>query len=134
MGKIKIGIVGTGFSASFHLEALRRLPHVEVVAISGSNLERAGEVASRYEIPRAYGSAEELIRDQEVEAVHNCTPNDLHYEINKQTLLAGKHLLSEKPLAMDSKESEALVALAKATPVISGVCYNYRHYPLVAET
>ncbi|GGD67089.1 Gfo/Idh/MocA family protein [Paenibacillus nasutitermitis] len=134
MDKIKIGIVGTGFSASFHIEALRRLPHVEVVAISGSSLVKAEKMAAQYAIPKAYGSPEELIRDQEIEAVHNCTPNDLHYRINKEALLAGKHLLSEKPLAIDSRESAELVELARTSAVVSGVCYNYRHYPLVAES
>ncbi|MFC5652035.1 Gfo/Idh/MocA family protein [Paenibacillus solisilvae] len=133
MDKIKVGIIGTGFSASFHLEALRRLPQVEVAAVAGSSLAKAEAMASKYAIRKAYQSHEELIDDKEVEVVHNCTPNDLHYAINTRILEAQKHLLSEKPLAMNSEESAKLAVLAEETPVISGVCYNYRHYPLVAE-
>ncbi|MBM7564738.1 Gfo/Idh/MocA family protein [Paenibacillus sacheonensis] len=134
MNTIKVGIVGTGFSASFHLEALRRLPYVEVAAIAGSTLAKAQEAAHKYGIPRAYGTPEELIADGDVQVVHNCTPNHLHFEINEAVLLAGKHLLSEKPLAMNAEQSARLAELAKRHGAVSGVCFNYRHYPLVAET
>ncbi len=130
---IKVGIIGTGFSAHSQLEALRRLPHVEVVAIAGSSKEKAEQKAAQFGIPKAYGDALQLIHDPEVEVVHNCTPNHLHYQLNRQTLLAGKHLLSEKPLAMNSEESYQLSELAKKSPGVSGVCFNYRHYPLIAQ-
>jgi predicted dehydrogenase len=133
MNKIKVGIVGTGFSATSQFEALRRLPDVEVVAIASGSLEKAQKKAAELGISKAYGDALELIRDPEIEAVHNCTPNHLHFSINREVLLAGKHLLSEKPLAMNSDESRELAELAKKSPGISGVCFNYRHYPLVAE-
>lgn len=131
MNKVKIGIIGTGFSATFHMEALRRLFHVEVVAVAGRTETSAAEFAEAFGIPKAYTSAEALIADAEVEAIHNCTPNDLHYEINKKVLLAGKHLLSEKPLASNSRESAELVELARRSAGVSAVCFNYRHYPLV---
>lgn len=84
-------------------------------------------------IPKAYGDADELIRDPEVQAVHNCTPNSLHFEINKKVLLAGKHLLSEKPLAVNSEQSGELLRLAGESGVVSGVSFNYRHYPMVSQ-
>ncbi|NBD23887.1 Gfo/Idh/MocA family protein [Paenibacillus glycinis] len=134
MEQLQVGIIGTGFSAGFHLEALRRLPYIEVVAIAGSSLGKARETAKKYAIPRAYSSPEALIADTDVQVVHNCTPNHLHFRINEAVLLAGKHLLSEKPLAMNAGESAKLAELAKRQDAVSGVCYNYRHYPLVAET
>jgi predicted dehydrogenase len=133
MSLIKVGIIGTGFSAKSHIEALRRLSGVEVVAISGSTLEKAKQAAKQFSIPNFYESVDELIDDPEVEVVHNCTPNYLHYTVNKKVLEKGKHLLSEKPLAMTSEESRELLELAKSKNVVAGVCFNYRHYPLVAQ-
>src|SRR5205814_2316748 len=71
--------------------------------------------------------------DGDVDAIHDCTPNHLHLEVNSAALAAGKHLLSEKPLAMTSEESARLVEEAEAAAVVAGVCFNYRHFPLVRE-
>ena len=133
MGSIKVGMIGTGSSARSHLEALRRLNRVEVVAIASSSQERAEQVAKEFGIPKAYGDARQLIHDPEVEAVHNCTPNHLHFPINREVLSTGKHLLSEKPLALNSQESRQLTEWAQKSEGVSGVCFNYRHYPMVAE-
>jgi predicted dehydrogenase len=131
--KIGVGIVGTGFAASAHADALRRLPEVELVAVAGSSGEKADAFGHRWRTARSHGSWEELLADDAVEAVHNCTPNDLHAEINAACLGSGKHLLSEKPLGLDSSETAALVRAAEDADVIAGVCFNYRHFPLVRE-
>lgn len=133
MEKVRAGIIGTGFSAASHIEALRRLNHVEVVAIASSSKEKAEEKAKQFGIPKAYGDFNALIADPEVEIIHNCTPNNLHFPINKAVLEAGKHLLAEKPLAMNSAESHELQQLAEKSDAVSGVCFNYRHYPMVAQ-
>lgn len=133
MRKINVGIIGTGFSAVSHIEALRRLPQVQIVAIASSSQEKAREKAKQFGIPKAYGDYDALIHDPEVEVIHNCTRNYLHFPINKAVLEAGKHLLSEKPLAINSEQSYELNELAKKSLGISAVCFNYRHYPLVAE-
>jgi predicted dehydrogenase len=59
------------------------VPGVQVVAVSGSTFEKAQAFANQYGIPKAYGSPGELIADPEVQAIHNCTPNDMHYRVNK---------------------------------------------------
>ncbi|ANE46199.1 dehydrogenase [Paenibacillus swuensis] len=133
MEDIRVGIIGTGFSATFHLEALRRLNYVKVIAIAGTSLVKARQCADQYGIPKAYGDAMELIRDPEVEVIHNCTSNEVHFKYNKEVLLAGKHLLSEKPLAMRSSETAELADLANRSPGISGVCFIYRHFPMVTQ-
>ena len=136
MTTIKVGIIGAGFAASSHLDALRRVTGVEVVAIAARDPRRAREEALRLGVPRGYGGYEELLRDETVNAVHNCTPNSLHLEVNAAALEAGKHVLSEKPLATNSSDSAFLVDLAQnaaAQGVLSGVCFNYRHYPLVRQ-
>ncbi|MFP5115930.1 Gfo/Idh/MocA family protein [Bacillaceae bacterium C204] len=134
MRTVKIGIIGTGFSANSHIEALSRIPFVEVIGIAGSSLEKAQKMAEKYGIDRIYSTVDELIDDPGIEAIHNCTPNYLHYTINKKILLQNKHLMSEKPLAMNSRESKELAELAQSANVVSGICFNYRHYPLVIQT
>lgn len=130
-----VGVVGTGFAAKAHLEALRRIPEVEVVAVAGRDPARARELAALHGA-RAYGDHLELLDDAAVQAVHNCTINRLHAEVNLAALERGKHILSEKPLARDSHESAQLAAAAERAAesgIVSGVCFNYRHYPLVAQ-
>ena len=113
MRTIKVGIIGTGFIGPAHVEALRRLGSVEVVGLAESNAGLAEEKAKLLGIPQAYGDYKDLLKDSRIEAIHNCTPNFVHFKINKDVIAAGKHLVSEKPLAMNSKESAELVRLAE---------------------
>ena len=76
---------------------------------------------------------EAILADKEVEVVHNCTPNHVHFAISKQIMAAGKHVISEKPLAMTTKESKELVKLAAKAGVVNAIDFNYRYYPLVQE-
>jgi predicted dehydrogenase len=133
---IRVGVAGTGFAAASHLDALRRLPGVEVVAVAGSDLRRAQELAERFGVPRAYDDHLALVTDDAVEAVHNCTVNRRHVELSLAALRGERHVLSEKPLALDSDQSAALLEAAERVEpagVVAAVCFNYRHYPLVAE-
>lgn len=130
MRTIKAGVIGTGFIGPAHVEALRRLGFVKVVALAERDQETAEAKAAALSIPRAYGDYRRLLEDKEIEVVHNCTPNNLHYQVNREILEAGKHCVSEKPLAMSTKESSALVALAKRTGLVNAVDFNYRFYPL----
>jgi predicted dehydrogenase len=130
-----VGVVGTGFAAAAHIEALRRIPEVELVGIAGRDPGRTGKLAARHGL-RTYTDYLELLADPAVEAVHTCTVNRLHHDVNLAALERGKHVLSEKPLAVDSEETARLVAAADRAAengVVSGVCFNYRHYPLVAQ-
>ena len=132
-GRIRVGVVGTGFAASSHLDALSRLPEVEVTGIAGSTPEKGRAAADRFGLARGYRHWQELVSAGDVDAVHNCTPNYLHAEVTSGALSAGKHVLAEKPLAMDSDETRALREQAAASPVVAGVCFNYRHYPLIQQ-
>ena len=131
---VRVAVIGTGFAGGSHVEALRRVPGIEVVALAGSSGERARAAADRLQVPAATGDYRTLLDDAGIDAVHNCTPNDLHHEITAAALDAGKHVLAEKPLAMSSRETADLVARAERAGTVTGVCFNYRHYPLVAET
>jgi predicted dehydrogenase len=128
---IKAAIVGSGFAASSHVDALRRLPGVELVAVVGRTTERARVFADRFGIPHAFGSLDDVLGDDAIDVVHNCTPNDLHAEINLALLDAGKHVLSEKPLGRTADEAHLQASAATSAGVVSGVCFNYRHFPLV---
>lgn len=133
MTQLHAVVVGTGFMGWVHVEALRRAG-VEVAGILGSSPEKSRAEAVRLGLPRAYDSFDEVLSDVEVDAVHIATPNRLHFEMAAAVLEAGKHVLCEKPLAMNSSESAQLVELANRHPhLAAGVNYNIRFYPLCLE-
>ena len=125
-------VIGLGFVGRAHLEALRRIG-VPVRGMLGSSRERGEETRAALGLERAYSSLEELAADSAVSVVHICTPNHVHFEQASTLLRAGKHVLCEKPLAMDSRESEMLVKLASQCHRVGGVAYNLRYYPLCHE-
>jgi len=131
MKQIKVGVIGTGFIGPAHVEAVRRLGNIEVVAVAEVNREVAEAKADQLGIPRAYGDYKKLLKDPDITVVHNCTPNYLHFPINRAILLAGKHCISEKPLALNSRQSKALVQLAKKTGRVNAVNFNYRMNPVI---
>lgn len=134
MKNISVAMVGTGFMGVVHTEALRRLG-IPVLGICGSSPVKSQAAAEQLGFPRAYESYEEVLKDERVQAVHIGTPNRLHFEMTKQALAAGKHVMCEKPLAMNSTESGELVRLAREYPnQAAGVNYNVRFYPLCLET
>ncbi|KSU86763.1 Gfo/Idh/MocA family oxidoreductase [Priestia flexa] len=133
MEKIKVGVIGTGFIGPTHIEAIRRLGFVEVVGLAEHGQEVAEKKAVELGIPKAYGDYRDMLKDSDIQVVHNCTPNHLHFQINKEIIQAGKHVLSEKPLAMSSEESAELLKLAKEHQVVHGVNFNYRQFPIVKQ-
>ena len=128
---IKAAIVGTGFIGPAHLEALRRIPNVEVVALVEVNQALADEKAKQLGIPRAYVFAD-MLKQDDIDVVHICTPNFLHYSQAKAVLEAEKHVICEKPLGMNSKETalvvEAVRKGSKKGPVFA-VNYVCRFFP-----
>ncbi|MBB3113672.1 putative dehydrogenase [Paenibacillus phyllosphaerae] len=133
MEQITVGIIGAGFIGPAHVEAVRRLGFVKVAAIAGTTSERAEQKAAELDIPQAYGDYRELLNDPNIQVVHNCTPNDVHFEINRDIMLAGKHVMAEKPLAMNSRESADLLRIARSSGVVHGVNFNYRQFPILKQ-
>src|SRR5258708_33790345 len=125
-------VVGAGFVGKAHIEALRRLP-VTVRGTLVSLGQRSAAAAKALGLERAYKSVEEIAADPEVTVVHVCTPNYVHFEQTARLLRAGKHVLCEKPLAMDSRESATLVTLATETNRVGGGAHNLRYYPLCQQ-
>lgn len=131
MEKVKVGVAGLGFIGPAHIEALRRLPNVVVVAVNDFNEELTRSKAERLGIAKSYGDYDAFLADPEIQCVHICTPNFLHYPMAKKALEASKHVVCEKPLANTVKEAEELVALAGKTGLVNAVHFNLRYYPLV---
>lgn len=134
MKKIKVGLIGTGYVSDFHIDALKRIGFADVVGIADINKELAKRKAVLYSIPKVFNSAQEILEDNDIEVIHNCTPNNLHFEINKRAIEFGKHIFSEKPLAINSIESTKLISLLKDYKgIVAGVNFLYRMNPLVQE-
>jgi len=133
MKKIRTGIIGTGFIGPAHIEAVRRLGYVDVIALAEDGMALAETKSAALSIPKAYGNWRELLADNEIDVVHICTPNTLHYPIAKEAIAAGKHVVCEKPLAMNTSESRELVQLAEESGLACAVNFNYRFYPMNRE-
>ena len=127
MREIKAAVVGTGFIGVVHVEALRRLG-VEVTGIVGSSPERAAEKARAAALPAPYPSFEAMLADPAVDVVHLTTPNHLHFEQVRAVLDAGKHVVCEKPLGMNSEETAELLRLADESGLVHAVNFNIRFY------
>ena len=127
MKKYKVAVIGTGYIGVVHIEQLMRLPNAELVGVTDKNQALAAEVAERFGIRRVYASADEIMADPAIEVIHNCTPNNLHFNLNKQALLADTHVLSEKPLALSAAESGELARLAHQRGLSTGVNFCYRY-------
>ena len=133
MKRIGMGLVGVGFIGPHHLEAVRRLGFVDVVAIADSSDERAREKAAALGVPKAYGDYHAMLADPDVHVVHNATPNVLHHPVSMAAIAAGKHVVSDKPLAMTSAQARELLDAATARGVVHAVTFNYRGNPLVQQ-
>jgi len=132
MYQVGTAVAGAGFIGPVHVEALRRLG-IRVTGILGVHEQESRSAAEALGLPKAYGSFEEVLADDEVRAVHLAVPNRLHFGMARDALGAGKHVMCEKPLAMNAAESAELVALAEKSGLAAGVNYNIRYYPLCLE-
>ncbi|MDO8188326.1 Gfo/Idh/MocA family oxidoreductase [Conexibacter sp. JD483] len=129
---IRAAMIGTGFMAAVHGEALRRLG-VDVLGAAGSSPERAAAHALAENLPVAYASVAELLADERVDVVHVTSPNHLHHEHALAALRAGKHVVCEKPLATTSAQSAELLAAARASGRVHAVNFMARFYAQCQE-
>ncbi|MCC6613766.1 MAG: Gfo/Idh/MocA family oxidoreductase [Anaerolineae bacterium] len=126
-------VIGTGFIGPVHVEALRRIG-VNVRGVLSLTQEKTQEAAQAMALEVAYDSFQAVLDDPQVDVIHITTPNKTHMEMSKGALLAGKHVVCEKPLGMNAQETAELVALSKSRPnQIAAVNYNKRFYPLVQQ-
>ena len=129
---LNVGIAGTGFIGPAHLEALRR-NNVRVIGLAEATAELASEKAAELGITKAFPSYEKMLADPNIHVIHLATPNYLHYPHAKAALEAGKHVVCEKPLAMNSQESADLVKIARKTELVNVINFNIRFYPLALQ-
>ena len=134
--KVKWGILSTAkIGTEKVIPAMRLGEYCDMVAISSRNIEKAKAAAKKLNIPKAYGSYDELIVDDEIEAVYIPVPNHLHLELSLKALEAGKHVLCEKPIGMNAKEAKLLLEAAKKHPDLKVMeAFMYRHHPQIIET
>src|SRR4029077_11447976 len=133
MTRIGMGLVGPGFVGAHHIDAVRRLGFVDVVAIAASSEASARKKADALGVAKAYGSYAALVDDPDVHVVHNTTPNYLHVPVILAALARRKHVISDKPLAMTSADARRLLDAANGAGVVHAVTFNYRGNPLVQQ-
>ncbi|NER51144.1 MAG: Gfo/Idh/MocA family oxidoreductase [Symploca sp. SIO1B1] len=126
---IGVAVVGTGFGQKIHIPGLQAHSRTQVAAVYHRDMEKAKAIATTYNIPNACDRLEEILALPEVAAVSISTPPFLHYEMAKATLEAGKHLLLEKPMALQAAEVEELYQLATAKGVVAMPDFEFRFVP-----
>ena len=113
-GRVGVGVIGAGVISGTYLENMTRFPDLEVLFVADLVADRARDQAAAYGVP-GHGTVEELLAIDEIEIVVNLTLPAFHAEVGHQIIAAGKHVWSEKPLAMDHESGAALLAAAKAS-------------------
>lgn len=131
--KVRVGIIGGGGIGSTHIDALRRIEYVGIAALADLNEELALSYAKKYNIPKAYGDYRKLVSDPEIETIHIASPNYAHFSQAKAALEAGKHVVCEKPLGLNTKETSELVRIAKRKSVVNAVNFNIRFFPAIQQ-
>ena len=131
---VRWGLIGCGDIADKRVApALRETPGSALVAVARAQAELAAEFAARHGAARFYADWRELLRDREIDAVYVATPVRLHAEQAVAAAEAGKHVLCEKPMALDLAGCERMLAAAHSHGVRLGVAYYRHHYPAVAR-
>ena len=129
---LRAAIAGTGFIGRIHARSAL-LAGAHLAGVAASSPDSAQDAASALDADRAFDSAEELVRDPDVDVVHICTPNHLHLPLAEAALAAGKHVICEKPLALDVSGAQQLVEAAANSGLHAAVPFVYRYYPTVRE-
>ena len=129
---LRVGIVGTGWIAEKAAITLQGLALCQAYAVGSRTQEKAAAFAARWNIPKAYGSYDELIADPDVDLVYVGTPHSHHYDVTRQALMAGKPCLVEKAFMANYWQAEAVVQLARQRQVFLAEAIWTRYQPVVA--
>jgi len=131
-GEVRVAIAGTGFIGAVHARSAR-LAGARLIGVAASSPESSARAATVLGAERAFATAEELVEAPDVDVVHICTPNHLHRPLAEAALAAGKHVICEKPLAVDDRGAEEMLEAAAAAGRVTAVPFVYRFYPTVRE-
>ena len=130
MRKVKWGVLGVAkIAVEKVIPAMQRGEVSEIAAIASRDPAKARDAAETLAIARAYGSYEELLADSEIEAVYNPLPNEMHVPWTIKALEAGKHVLCEKPIALDANEARQLIAARDKAGKLAGEAFMVRFHP-----
>ncbi|HLZ73314.1 MAG TPA: Gfo/Idh/MocA family oxidoreductase [Dehalococcoidia bacterium] len=127
--KLRIGVVGTGFGTAVQIPGFQAYPRTEVVAVMARSEEHARGAAARFGIPHAFTSYDALLELDGLDAVSITSPPHTHHEMTLAALRAGKHVLCEKPFAMNQDEAEEMLAEAQRTGLAAMVDHEFRWVP-----
>ena len=129
--KIRVGIIGTGGISRMHIEGYRKCSNVEIVAACDIDKQRVETTGDKYNIPHRFTSVGKLLAMREIDAVSICTPNYNHKAATLKALAAGKHVLCEKPIAMNAREGQQMIDAAKKARRKLQIGLNNRFQPEV---
>ncbi|WP_312644388.1 Gfo/Idh/MocA family oxidoreductase [Hydrogenoanaerobacterium sp.] len=128
MKKFRAGVVGTGFIGVAHIEALRRMGNVDVVALADTS--GADQKAEALCVPKGYASYKDMIDSENLDAIHICTPNSTHCDIALYAIEKGVAVICEKPMATSAEQAKKMADLAKEKGVVNAINFNLRFNPL----
>jgi predicted dehydrogenase len=131
--ELRWGILGTGLIADLFAADLPSSRHGRLQAVASRDAGRASGFAARHDIPQAYGSYAALLADADVDCVYIALPNHLHLEWAERSANCGKHVLCEKPIAMNGREAAEAVEAAQRHNVVLLEGFTYRMHPQIAE-
>jgi predicted dehydrogenase len=126
MKKIKVGVIGAGQISDDHLSGIKLSEYAEAIAIADPSEKRAKAAAEKHELNKIYSSAEELLSNNDIDAVTIAVPNKFHAPIAIAALNAGKHVMLDKPFALNIKEAKSVIATAEKNKKIFGLGMNQR--------
>lgn len=132
MEKVKWGVLGTAnIAKGCTIPGMQQVDNCELYAIAGRDINKALKFKDEFGFQKAYGSYEELIEDSEVQAIYIPLPNGLHLKYVKEALQHKKHVICEKPLALNASAARDMFETAKANGVILMEAYAYLHSPYI---
>lgn len=130
---MRVGIIGCGRISRAHITHILRLEGVEIVGTCDIVEERAQEIARRFGIRQAYRDVSSILEESRPDVVHVLTPPHSHKDVSIQAMEAGCHVLVEKPMAMNAKEADEMIAASRRHGVTLGVCHTYLFDPAVMQ-
>ena len=130
---LRVGLIGVGFIGMQHIEAIGRIQGAKLVAISDKNIDKLNELKEKGVCENIYTDYFKMLEEENLDVIHNCTPTNLHFSINKRALEKEINIYSEKPLVKESFEGDELLKILKDKKLVTGVNFNYRNNLLVQD-
>lgn len=131
MEKVRVGVIGTGWG-QLHIETLRRIKNVDVVAVCEVDEARAKNIAQKYSIEQTYSDFHDLVANKSIDLISIAAPPDLHKPMAQAAIEAGKHVLCEKPLALNANDAREMLASAQSKKIVHAVDFEMRFLPAFA--